>query len=75
MKALIAHNADATIGEKDGYTPMHGAGFQGRATMVPLLQAYGLDPNEMYVAVCVCAGWFEFGIWHARSHLQVVLFP
>jgi ankyrin repeat protein len=28
VKVLIARGADASIGEKDGYTPMHGAGFQ-----------------------------------------------
>jgi ankyrin repeat protein len=26
---LLRLGADATIGEADGYTPMHGAGFQG----------------------------------------------
>ena len=29
VKYLLKKGADATIGEKDGYTPMHGAGFQG----------------------------------------------
>lgn len=28
VKVLLGHGADTTIGEKDGYTPMHGAGFQ-----------------------------------------------
>ena len=30
-KALLELGADVTVPEKDGYTPMHGAGFQGRA--------------------------------------------
>ena len=28
VEALLAAGADVSIGEKDGYTPMHGAGFQ-----------------------------------------------
>ena len=28
VRALLKHQPDVTIGEKDGYTPMHGAGFQ-----------------------------------------------
>ena len=28
VKQLLELNADTTIPEKDGYTPMHGAGFQ-----------------------------------------------
>ena len=27
-KLLLARGADTSIGEKDGYTPMHGAGYQ-----------------------------------------------
>ena len=37
---LLDLGADTTIGEQDGYTPMHGAGFQGRAevdNLVPSL--------------------------------------
>jgi ankyrin repeat protein len=30
---LLDAGADATIGEKDGYTCLHGAGFQGRAAV------------------------------------------
>ena len=29
VKALLELGADHKIPEKDGYTPMHGAGFQG----------------------------------------------
>ena len=28
VKVLLSLGADTSIGEKDGYTPMHGAGFQ-----------------------------------------------
>ena len=33
VKCLLEHGADPTIPEKDGYPPMHGAGFQGAPTM------------------------------------------
>ena len=28
-KLLLERGADTTISEKDGYTPIHGAGYQG----------------------------------------------
>ena len=31
-----------------GYTPMHGAGFQGRAEIAKLLIAHGLDPSDRH---------------------------
>jgi ankyrin repeat protein len=34
---------DATVPEKDGYTPAHGAGFQGRADIMRLLHKAGID--------------------------------
>merc|ERR1711997_525195 len=37
-----------TIGEKDGYTPMHGAGFQGRAEIGQLLISHGLNAREKH---------------------------
>jgi len=41
---------DATIPEKDGYTPFHGAGFQGRASIARMLikDSRGLDPNDRH---------------------------
>jgi ankyrin repeat protein len=30
-ETLLELDADVSVPEKDGYTPMHGAGFQGRA--------------------------------------------
>ena len=32
-KALLELGADVTVPEMDGYTPMHGAAFQGRAEL------------------------------------------
>jgi|TARA_B110000196_G_C20763522_1_gene483259 ankyrin repeat protein len=48
VEALLSAGADATIGEGDGYTPMHGAGFQGRAEVAKLLIAHGLDPSDVH---------------------------
>ena len=42
---------DTSIPEKDGYTPMHGAGFQGRAAIAKALIAHGLDPSDRHSAV------------------------
>jgi len=43
VKYLLDKGADATIGEKDGYTPAHGAGFQGRAKIMAILKDSGVD--------------------------------
>jgi len=49
VKVLMDAGADPTIGEAQGYTPMHGAGFQGRAEIAELLiHAYKLDPSDMH---------------------------
>lgn len=40
---LLKKGADVTIGEKDQYTPAHGAGFQGRAKIMSLLKEHGID--------------------------------
>ncbi len=48
LKALLAAGADVTIGEKDGYTPMHGAGFQGRAEVAKVLIEHGLNPSDRH---------------------------
>jgi hypothetical protein len=39
---IIIAGADPNIGEKSGYSPMHGAGFQGRATITKLLIDFGV---------------------------------
>ena len=40
--------ADSSIPEKDGYTPMHGAGFQGRAEIAKILIDHGLDKSDRH---------------------------
>ena len=37
VKFFLEKGADVTIPEKDGYTPVHGAGFQGRAQIMKIL--------------------------------------
>ena len=41
---------DASIPEKDGYTPFHGAGFQGRANIARMLikDSRGLNPSDRH---------------------------
>ena len=45
MQFLLKARADSSIAEKDGYTPMHGAGFQGRAEIAKMLIDAELDPS------------------------------
>ena len=40
---LLDQGADVNIGEKDGYTPAHGAGFQGRAKIMAILRDHKVD--------------------------------
>ena len=46
---LLELNADPTIPEKDGYTPPHGAGFQGRKCL------YHISQNTTFVSYLVKA--------------------
>jgi ankyrin repeat protein len=48
LKVLLELNADATLGEKDGYTPLHGAAFQGRAEAAAALLAHSSVPNDFH---------------------------
>ena len=50
VKYLLDAKADTSIPEKDGYTPMHGAGFQGRAEIAKMLIAYRLNPSDKHKA-------------------------
>merc|ERR1712110_825036 len=43
VEYLLEAGADPTIPEKDGYTPMPGAGFQGRAEIGKILMKHGVD--------------------------------
>ena len=45
VSALLDAGADARVSEKDGYTPLHGAAFQGRAETARVLLAAG--PNRV----------------------------
>jgi len=45
---LLKKGADASIPEKQGYTPMHGAGFQGRARIAKILYDHGLGLRDMH---------------------------
>jgi ankyrin repeat protein len=48
VRFLLMMNADTSIGNSVGYTPLHGAGFQGRANIVNMLIDHGLDPLEYH---------------------------
>merc|ERR1711972_713445 len=48
VKFLLEAGADTDIGEQDGYTPMHGASFQGRLKIAKMLIAHGLDPMDTH---------------------------
>ena len=41
VKFLLEKGADVTIGEHNGYTPAHGAGFQGRKEIMQILHQHG----------------------------------
>ncbi len=43
---LLRNGADTKIPEDNGYTPMHAAAFSGRADIISMLVAHGLDPSE-----------------------------
>merc|ERR1712226_454963 len=52
MHAILSgkDEVDHTIAEKDGYTPMHGAGFQGRSEILKMLIASDrkINPSEQH---------------------------
>ena len=41
VMTMLENGADATVAEKDGYTPPHGAGFQGRPEVMRVLKEVG----------------------------------
>eukprot|EP00501_MAST-03F_sp_TOSAG23-6_P002056 GSMAST32.ASY1.ANO1.2147.1 assembled CDS len=45
---LTQKRVEFMIPEKDGYTPMHGAGFQGRAKIAQLLIDHGLAYDDLH---------------------------
>jgi len=48
VKWCLDNGADTTIPERDGYTPMHGAGFQGRAEIADLLLKAGVGLRDKH---------------------------
>mmetsp|Transcript_12832 Transcript_12832/g.18935 ORF Transcript_12832/g.18935 Transcript_12832/m.18935 type:complete len:207 (-) Transcript_12832:180-800(-) len=49
IRTLKDLGTDISIPEMQGYTPLHGAGFQGRDEIANLLIVeYGLDPNDVH---------------------------
>ncbi len=44
----LNNGADVTIPERMGYTPMHGAGFQGRANIAALLLKHGVGLRDVH---------------------------
>ena len=49
---LIEHGADPLVPEMDGYTPVHGAGFQGRVAAMRALAKAGLDYENVHKDGC-----------------------
>ena len=62
LRYLLKNGADATIPERDGYTPPHGSGFQGRIETMRLLKETGVDilnaehPDGFYPLHRACWG-------------------
>lgn len=48
VQLLLERGADATIPEKDGYLPPHGAAFQGRTDVMEVLHKHGLSRQEFH---------------------------
>ena len=48
VRWCLENGADTTIAEKDGYTPMHGAAFQGHAYIVRLLLEHGVALRDVH---------------------------
>lgn len=48
VKYLLKKGADVNVAERDGYTPMHGAGFQGRAEIAKVLIDHGVPVNDIH---------------------------
>jgi ankyrin repeat protein len=48
VELLLFQGADPSVAEKDGYTPPHGAAFQGRTNVMTVLHEYGLSQQEYH---------------------------
>ena len=48
-KVLLSRGADMSLGTRDsGFTPLHGAAFQGQPQMIRLLLEHGADPLDRH---------------------------
>lgn len=45
---LLSQGADPSIGEMQGYTPMHGAGFQGRSEVARVLLKHDIPAHDVH---------------------------
>ena len=60
VEFFLENGADYTIAERSGYTPMHGAGFQGRKDIAEILLKHGVglrDKHEDGYEPAVRACW------------------
>uniref|UniRef100_A0A7S3NM35 Ankyrin repeat protein n=1 Tax=Aureoumbra lagunensis TaxID=44058 RepID=A0A7S3NM35_9STRA len=48
VSVLLESGASTTIGEKDGYKPMDGAAYQGRAAIVRKLYEHGVPLDQVH---------------------------
>eukprot|EP00978_Attheya_sp_CCMP212_P022019 scaffold65060_cov32-Attheya_sp.AAC.1 len=71
VETLLQLGADVTISEKDGYTPMHGAGFQGRAEVAKLLIDHGVNVNDLHTdgKMPIHRAWYVYYYHYNRSNL------
>ncbi|KAL3786893.1 hypothetical protein ACHAW5_006972 [Stephanodiscus triporus] len=48
VRWCLDNGADTTIPERDGYTPMHGAAFQGHAVIADMLLKHGVPLRDLH---------------------------
>jgi len=48
VEFFLENGADFNIGERDGYTPIHGAGFQGRKEIAEILLKHGVGLRDKH---------------------------
>mmetsp|Transcript_29500 Transcript_29500/g.59006 ORF Transcript_29500/g.59006 Transcript_29500/m.59006 type:complete len:200 (+) Transcript_29500:149-748(+) len=80
VQFLLSKGADTTIPEKDGYTPMHGAGFQGRAKIAAMLLNHGVGlrdkhPKDGYEpAGKKLIVFLPFNLFYSKLEVQLIYF-
>ena len=63
---LTRSDTDPSVPEKDGYTPAHGAGFQGRAQVMKALHEAGIDVVDDFAQDGYAP--FHRACWGRREH-------